>query len=369
MDRAFILARELINKNLSAADLQSKKSIPRDKLFIVAYAHYLLGLINDNTRDHYRTVIDHFIRFLANVKKITPLDANGIDVSLWRDDLSRTGGVGGAPPGANLDRYFPQERTSVHNKIAILSAFFKFLQKPGMDGSPPIVMYNPVDALHDKIKIEKYGRSKKISRESLRKILNTIDLSTCKGLRDYALIYGYFITGRRNSEWVTLKWGQINHTTTPPTYTFIRKGQLATTDELPNTLYIAIVEYLNFRWGEDFKEKIDDNTYLFTAMPGRGGSRQVVDPNNPLDERSMLIIIKDYAKKAGLDSKRITVHSLRHLHAESYLEAGASVEEVRARLCHASLATTQRYLSTINNDKNRLASKLDNMLKNEKRID
>jgi len=365
MDKVLFLAKQLQDRKLCAADLQ-KQSISRNKLFLVAYAQYLLGLTNENTRTHYKTIVDHFIRYMANLKSTTPLDATGIDVSLWQDDLKRTGGVAGAPPNSNLDRYFPHEKASLSNKREILSAFYRFLQKPGMDGSPPLVPYNPVDALPDRITVEKYGRSKKIDRNILHKILDQIDTTSIKGLRDYVLIYGYFVTGRRNSEWITLKWGQINKHSTPPTYTFIRKGQITTTDELPQKLFGLLKIYLQARYDEDFESKIDANTYLFTAMPGRGGARQILNPNNPLDERTMLSIIKEYAKIAQIDPKRITVHSLRHLHAETYLEAGASVEEVRARLRHASLATTQRYISSMSNEKNRLASKLDDLLEEEK---
>lgn len=364
LDKEFFLAQQLQNKNLTPVDLQNK-NISKKRLFSIAYAYYLLGLTNKNTKEHYQIVIDHFIQFMLNIKNSTPLETNGIDVSLWKDDLLRTGGVGGAFPNSNLDRFVSHERTSVHNKIAILSAFFRYLQKPGMDGSPPLVAYNPVDALHDKVKIDKYGHSKKITISVFRKIVEKINTSTLKGLRDAALIYGYFITGRRNSEWVSLTWGQINFNTVPPTYSFIRKGQKQTIDELPEKLEFLLMKYLSNRWGEDFKEKLSSNSYLFTAMPGHGGSRQIVDPNFPLNERSMLKIIKYYAKKAGVDPNKITVHSLRHLHAESCLAAGASVEEVRARLCHESLATTQRYVSSMGNEKNRLASKLDDLLANK----
>lgn len=360
LDKEFFIARQLQSRNLTPSDLQNKKDISKKKLFSIAYAYYLLGLTNVNTRTHYQIVIDHFIQFMLNIKDITPLDANGMDVSLWKDDLLRTGGVGGARPNANLDRFASHERTSVHNKIAILSAFFKFLQKPGMDGSPPLVAYSPVDALHDKIKIEKYGHSKKINLQIFKKILKQIEYKTLKGLRDLALIYGYYITGRRNSEWVSLTWGQVNLDNS--TYTFTRKGQKITTDELPKQLQRYLNRYLVERWGRDYKEKLHSSSYLFTALPGHGGTRQLIDPNFPLNERSMLKIIKFYAKKAGIDPTTITVHSLRHLHAESYLAAGASVEEVRARLCHESLATTQRYLSTMDNEKNKLAPKLDDLL-------
>ena len=160
-----------------------------------------------------------------------------------------------------------------------------------------------------------------------------------------------------------MQWGQFNFNTSPPTYSFVRKGQKDTIDELPDQLLTVVVTYLRKRWGEDFNKKILPETCLFTAMPGKGGARQVIDPNQPLTQRSMLRIIKLYASKVGMDSSKITVHSLRHLHAESYLEAGASVEEVRARLGHQSLATTQQYVSSMRNEKNRLASTLDKMLK------
>ena len=150
------------------------------------------------------------------------------------------------------------------------------------------------------------------------------------------------------------------------TYTFVRKGEKDTRDELPDSVLEALVDYLVKRYGVNFEDFVHKDSYLFTALDGRGGIRQIKDPNHPLTEFSMLRILKRLAKQANIDPDTITVHSLRHLHAESYLEAGASVEEVRARLCHQSLATTQRYVSSMKNEKNRLANKLDEMLKKPK---
>jgi integrase len=362
--KVYALAHYLQQNQLNPADLQ-KNQPNRQHLFLVAYAYYLLGITNENTKKHYKTVIDQFTKFLINISNKTPLDAIGIEVALWREDLIRTGGVGGASYGNSLDRYYPQEKSSIHNKVSILSAFYKFLQKPGLDGSAPLIGYNPVDALRNRFKIEKYSSSKKISLEAFQKILRQMDRDSVKGARDYALIYGYFMTGRRNSEWLTLRWGQINFNTDPITYNFIRKGEKVTTDELPDTVLEAIVDYLVKRYGVNFEDEVYSDSYLFTALPGKGGIRQINDPNNPLTERSMLRIIKQLAKKADIDPATITVHSLRHLHAESYLELGASVEEVRARLQHQSLATTQRYVSSMKNEKNRLAPKLDDLLKKQ----
>jgi len=371
MDLINSLARQLYDRKLQPVDLLRKGNIKdRDKLFLITYAYYLMGIDNENTRKHYKIVIDHFVRFIANIRRVNPLDTIGVDVLLWKDDLERTGGIAGVSPDKFLGAYVPHEKSSLLNKISILSAFFKFLQKPGLDGSPPLVQFNPVDALHSKIEVEKYASAKKISVELLQKMLKYCELETLNGLRDYTLIYGYFMTGRRNSEWLNLRWKNLNFNRNPPVYTYIRKGDKLSTDTLPDTLLEMLVTYLIRRWGDDFAKRISDDTYLFTAIPGKGGARQLVDPNQPLNQRSMLRIVKRLAKKAGFDPRKISVHSLRHLHAESYLAQGASVEEVRARLNHQSLATTQRYLSSMTNEENRLANKLDALVRpNEIRLD
>lgn len=370
MDPFYSLAKQLHSKKLQPVDLASKGKIKdRDKLFLITYAYYLMGIDNENTRKHYKIVIDHFVRFITNIRHVNPLDTIGVDVLLWKDDLERTGGIAGVSSDRPLGAHAPHEKSSLLNKISILSAFFKFLQKPGMDGSPPLVQFNPVDALHSKIEVEKYASAKKISVDLLKAMLKHCELSTLDGLRNYTLIYGYFMTGRRNSEWLNLQWKNLNFNRLPPVYTYIRKGDKLSTDTLPDPLLEALIAYLTRRWGADFAKRLSDDTYLFTAIPGKGGARQLVDPNQPLNQRSMLRIVKRLAKKAGFDPRKISVHSLRHLHAESYLAQGASVEEVRARLNHQSLATTQRYLSSMTNEENRLANKLDALVHPETSLD
>lgn len=364
MEAYFSLVKQLQSRNIQPLDLAKQGAIKdRDKLFMIAYAYYLMGIDNENTKTHYRQVIDQFIRFMANVRGVNPLDAIGIDVLLWKDDLERTGGIAGVSKGRFLGAYVPHEKSSLQNKISIMSAFFKFLQKPGLDGSSPLVQTNPVDALHKRIEVEKYASAKKISVDLLNKLLQGCDLTTLNGLRDYTLIYGYFLTGRRNSEWLRLQWKNLNFNRHPPTYSYVRKGDKLSTDSIPEVLLEVLVSYLTARWGEDFHKRISDETYLFTAIPGKGGAKQLEDPNQPLDQRTMLKIVKKLARKAGFDPKKISVHSLRHLHAETYLSEGASVEEVRARLNHQSLATTQRYMSSMTNEENRLADKLSALIK------
>lgn len=325
-----------------------------DKEFLQIFFTYLLSITHEKTRERYAYIIAHFATYLKNVKNITPFKATGLDIYLWRDDLKRTGGVAGAIPQHSLRKFHPQSISSIEHKTSVLSAFFKYLCKPQMNGGDPYMSYNPVSALHTRYKVEKYANSKKISIDAFKQIINVINQDSIKGARDYALIYGYFITGRRNSEWVSIKWGDLNFNRNPPTYSFIRKGQKNTTDELPHSLWEALNKYLSLRYGENYKNTITKQHYIFSSLNNK--------ENKPITEKSVWKLVKQLAKKAGLDESNITVHSFRHLHAESYLRAGASIEEIRARLWHKSLATTQRYASSMTNEENRLANTLDDML-------
>ena len=66
--------------------------------------------------------------------------------------------------------------------------------------------------------------------------------------------------------------------------------------------------------------------------------------NRPLSSGAANRALKHYARRAGLDPRRIHVHVLRHSAAMLEEELGASLPDLCAFLGHASPATTMRYL-------------------------
>lgn len=75
--------------------------------------------------------------------------------------------------------------------------------------------------------------------------------------------------------------------------------------------------------------------------------------------RSISRIAKEHFIDVGLDSPRITAHSLRHTAATLNLLNGGSIEETQQLLGHKSITTTMIYSHALeranNNSENRIA--------------
>lgn len=84
----------------------------------------------------------------------------------------------------------------------------------------------------------------------------------------------------------------------------------------------------------------DAGHYLFQSRNGRGR----------LSTARTRQMLAEYLAAAGITGKHISVHSLRHTAAITWLRAGASTLAVQKLLGHANITTTQRYLDHIDLD-------------------
>ena len=96
----------------------------------------------------------------------------------------------------------------------------------------------------------------------------------------------------------------------------------------------AIKEYLHIR-AKGFS--LNGNSPLFVATGNRNGGGK-------LDPRTISTIIKDALKTAGLNSSRITAHSLRHTAGTALYGITHDLYGVQKYMRHANPATTEIYL-------------------------
>ena len=103
----------------------------------------------------------------------------------------------------------------------------------------------------------------------------------------------------------------------------------------------AVKEYLNIRAGG---YALNGNAPLFVATGNRNGGGR-------LEARTIGSMIKDALKKAGINSRRITAHSLRHTAGTALFQMTGDLYGVQKYMRHASPATTEIYLHTDNEKK------------------
>jgi integrase/recombinase XerC/integrase/recombinase XerD len=81
-----------------------------------------------------------------------------------------------------------------------------------------------------------------------------------------------------------------------------------------------------------------------------------------LSTRTLRNVIKERLRAIGIDSDRLTAHSLRHTAVTLALQAGASVQEAQAMAGHANINTTLIYAHNIDRVRDAPERKIDALL-------
>lgn len=185
-------------------------------------------------------------------------------------------------------------------------------------------------------KFSKSHQKESLSIEMLKKLLSVIDRSTLQGKRDFALINILVRTGLRIKEIVSANIEDICEQRGEMLLWVHGKGR-SSKDEfvlLTEQTLQSLYEYLQSREVKSEKEP------LFVSVSDRNYGKR-------LTNFSLSRIIKRRMRSAGIDSKRITAHSLRHTFGVLSMQAGASLYEVQLAMRHTAPTTTQLYLGDI----------------------
>ena len=199
-------------------------------------------------------------------------------------------------------------------RLACISSFFRFLIRM------KIVSSNPCDEIERPRASPTPPRG--LNAEEIRRLLAVIP-ATLEGLRDRAIVLTLVLTGRRRSEVIGLRAGDLGGDGGTVYYTYRGKGGKQRRRELPEPCLSAILE----------------------ALGARGKDLQKMEPDEPLFDVSahgFYLNLRRALRRAGLP--QAGVHLLRHTAAKLRRDVGESVEEVSRFLDHSSLAVTTIYL-------------------------
>jgi site-specific recombinase XerD len=210
-------------------------------------------------------------------------------------------------------------------RMACISSFYRFLIRMG------IVCVNPCDQLERPRVSPSPPRG--LTAEEIKRLLAVIPEKPV-ALRDRAIILALTLTGRRRSEVMNMKAGDISQTG-GLFYTYRGKGGKQAKRELPRPAFEAIERALA-AWAKSLAT-MDPNESLWpTDDPDRSAAGLGVTSGTFYGN------LQRYFRKAGLPPAGI--HILRHSAAKLRRDVGESVEDVSRFLDHSSLAVTTVYL-------------------------
>lgn len=278
-----------------------------------------------STADHIREYLDHIV--VEKGLSANTHEAYRRDLSRFSEYLSGSGGVAieDVTPemiSAYLHRLL-EDGLSVRSytrALVTLRGFFRFLLKNKALSKDPTAL----------VDMPRFRRDlpDSLSLDEVDRLLAAPDESTDLGLRDRAMLELLYATGLRVSELVGLKLDSLN----------LQRGYIVAFGKGSKERVVPVGEeamlwlsrYIELSRGVISPRKTSGYLFLTT----RGG---------PMTRQNFWVIIKKYALMAGVETRKIKPHIIRHSFATHLLERGADLRIVQAMLGHADISTTQIY--------------------------
>jgi len=219
------------------------------------------------------------------------------------------------------------KRVTQSYHIIALRSFLRYLVRNDIETLAP-----------EKIDLPK-GESKSLKfleKDHMRELVNSIDISTEKGLRDRSILELLFSTGLRVSELSKLNRDQINFKSRE--FGVIGKGGRARIVFLSDSAAFWLTKY--------FEKREDEYAPVFIRYAkGKDGTNN--GEKMRLTPRSIERIVEKYVKKSKIPVMA-TPHTLRHSFATDLLSNGADLRSVQEMLGHKNISTTQIYTHITN---------------------
>ena len=256
--------------------------------------------LSANTVESYMRDLEQFAHFILHRYDVEPRKVEQTMVERFMDWLYES----------------KRSKSSQARALSGVKSFFNYLLlEEKIDRSPAEFISAP-----------KPGRTLPdiLTTEEIDRIINIIDNSTPKGLRDQAILEMLYSCGLRVSEVCDLQIGDL----------FFGEGYIRVTGKGDKQRMVPVNSIARDRV----------QLYLETRNQHKG-SKDTLFLNNrgtKLTRVMIFTIIRQAAARAGIN-KKISPHTLRHSFATHLLEGGADIRQVQELLGHENILTTEIY--------------------------
>ena len=296
--------------------------------FLNSFLDYSLTILNKSPTSikEYNYDISNFLKYVKASNSIKKCDNfKEVDISNFSiSDLNLISLEDIHAYLAYLTTHNNSKPATRARKVASIRVFFNYLYK-----KEKIISNNPaLDLETPKIgkRIPKY-----LSLEDSKKLLDTAKENTKdrNSARDYCIITLFLNCGMRLSELVNINIKDIDFYDCK--LNVIGKGNKERTIYLNNACLKAINSYLAIRPREGIAYNSRDALFLS-------------ERKERISNRTVQMIVKKELLKAGLDTKKYSVHKLRHTAATLMYQYGnVDIRALQELLGHESISTTEIY--------------------------
>lgn len=284
-----------------------------------AYEEFLSGLSSPHTARAYQQAVHRFMRHVEDrrltLRAITPGVVSAYIAGLSQPSESKDGRLTSlATPSRKLH-------------LAALRHFFdKAVERHAIILNPAASVRGPRYSVTE-------GKTPAIEPRDARRIVESIEATTPRGLRDRAVVATLIFTAARVGAVAGLRREGFFSDGRQFYLRLAEKGGKQRTIPARHDLQAYIEDYLAAA------PCLPSSGPLFLTSPGRGGRLSAL----PMSANDMLRMVKRRFLAAGLPARDLCCHSFRAGTATNLLEQGVDPAEVQFLLGHSDPRTTRLY--------------------------
>jgi len=258
------------------------------------------------TKETYRKALMEYSKWLGYT---SPINLTSNDIQRYKDYLTSK----------------ELSTTSVSAYLTAVRRFYDYLENIGK------ITENPAKKVKGGSRPQRH-LTKPITRSDVKKLFESMDLSSPLGLRDWAILNLMVRCGLSEIEIVRANLGDIK-TRNKKKIIYVQGKNRDRKDEyviLPPSVSSELDKYLAQR------ESLDESEPLFWGIGNRAIRERITT-------RAIRARVSYYFEKLGIKGKGITPYSLRHTAAMLAIESGATVSEVMQMLRVKTVSTALVY--------------------------